>query len=66
MTVSKNRYADSVCKHDGETAERREQQLQRSMEVEIWPHTPAAAVGDRITNAEREEILGIGPRGYCE
>lgn len=34
------------------------------LETEIWPLIPEEALGEpRMTKAEREEILGIGPDG---
>ena len=47
-----------------ETAAEREARLLRFLETEIWPHIPPDVRGTRITKAEREEILGIGPEGY--
>jgi antitoxin VapB len=46
-----------------ETLEQREARLQRFMEDEIWALIPPDQLGERITKAEREEILGYGPQG---
>ncbi|MGH7867244.1 MAG: type II toxin-antitoxin system VapB family antitoxin [Candidatus Dormibacteraceae bacterium] len=37
--------------------------LQHLLETEIWPQVPAAILGNPITRAEREQILGYGPEG---
>jgi len=46
-----------------ETLEQREARLQRFMEDEIWALIPPDQLGEPITKAEREEILGYGPQG---
>jgi len=33
------------------------------LEKEVWPNLPAGQRGKRLTKAEEEEILGIGPEG---
>ena len=47
-----------------ETQEERAARIRRVLEEEIWPLVPEDVRGKRITKAEREEILGIGPEGY--
>jgi len=49
-----------------ELAERgsRGDRLRHWLETEVWPNLPPDVRGKRITKAEREEILGIGPDGY--
>ncbi len=47
-----------------ETIEERRERFQRFLEEEIWPHIPPEVRGKKMTKAEREEILGIGPEGY--
>ena len=37
----------------------------RFLEEKVWPNLPPEVRGKRITKAEREDILGIGPDGYC-
>jgi antitoxin VapB len=37
--------------------------LRRFLAEEAWPQIPAAALGEPITRAEREAILGYGPGG---
>jgi antitoxin VapB len=37
--------------------------LRRVLEREIWPAVPPARRGNRITKAEKEQILGYGPHG---
>ena len=44
------------------TAERR-QRILRLLERRIWPALPARERGRRLTRAEEDEILGLGPRG---
>jgi antitoxin VapB len=48
------------------TSQDRAKQLERFFETEIWPHVPASVRGKPVTKQEREEILGIGPKGYSE
>lgn len=47
-----------------ETTEERFQRLHAFLEQEVWPFLPEHIRGKRISKAEREEILGIGPEGY--
>lgn len=37
--------------------------LRRFLESEVWPQIPAELLGKSIARAEREAILGYGPRG---
>jgi len=38
-------------------------QVRRMLEEEIWPHVPPDVLGQPLTKAEREAILGYGPEG---
>lgn len=42
----------------------KKERLLRFLETELWPSVPADQLGKRLTKAEEEEILGIGPEGY--
>ncbi|HYN06329.1 MAG TPA: type II toxin-antitoxin system VapB family antitoxin [Vicinamibacterales bacterium] len=44
------------------TAERRQRVL-KLLERRIWPTLPARERGRRLTRAEEDEILGLGPKG---
>ena len=47
----------------------REEKYRRAVEYlqrEVWPHILPEFRGKTITKQEREEILGIGPKGYPE
>ena len=37
--------------------------LRRFLEREVWPQVPPAELGRRLTRAEEEAILGLGPDG---
>jgi antitoxin VapB len=37
--------------------------LRRLLSEEIWPQVPADVLGEPVSRAEREEILGYGPQG---
>jgi antitoxin VapB len=39
-------------------------ELVRFLREEIWPQLSPEERGRRLTKAEEEEILGIGPEGY--
>ena len=41
----------------------RRHRLQRFLESEIWCDVPEDFKGTRMTRAEEEEILGLGPEG---
>lgn len=41
----------------------RGERLRRLLEEEIWPQIPREILGQPISKAEREEILGYGPHG---
>lgn len=43
---------------------RRHGDLARFLETQIWPQLPEELRGKSISKAEREEILGYGPKGY--
>lgn len=44
----------------------RADQLERFFESEVWLHVPPAQRRKKMTKREREEILGIGQKGYSE
>lgn len=64
ILVSLRERRERLLHERRETREERAARLQRLLEEEIWPQIPAELRGRRITKAEREEILGIGPEGY--
>lgn len=39
------------------------EELYRVLSEEIWPQIPPRALGKPLSRAEREAILGYGPRG---
>lgn len=41
----------------------REARLVRFLEYEAWPQVPEEVLGQPVTRAERESILGYGPEG---
>lgn len=45
--------------------EKKYRELIEFLEREIWRYIPDDMRGKVISKAEREEILGIGPNGYC-
>jgi antitoxin VapB len=47
----------------GRVAEQREERLRRFLEEEVWPLLPADQLGQPLSKAEQEELLGIGPDG---
>jgi antitoxin VapB len=49
-------------KDDSSNAARRAE-LRKFLESEIWPQIPAEALGQSISRAEREAILGYGKEG---
>jgi antitoxin VapB len=42
---------------------RRGERLVRILEEEAWPQVPADVLGEPVTRADREGILGYGPDG---
>lgn len=51
-----------------EASESKEAKLARIMhflETEVWPNVKPEYRGKGMTKAEREEILGYGPDGFC-
>ena len=38
-------------------------EVQRFLEAEVWSQIPADLVGQRLSRAEEERILGFGPDG---
>ena len=43
--------------------QRRAERIDRFLQEEAWPQIPEAALGQPISKAEREAILGLGPEG---
>lgn len=41
----------------------RRARLRRFLETEAWPAVPPDQLGRRLTRAEEEELLGLGPEG---
>ena len=41
----------------------RRDELRRLLEDEVWPQVPARALGEPLSRAEREALLGYGPGG---
>jgi antitoxin VapB len=41
----------------------RADRIERFLEDEAWPQIPDTILGKRISKAEREAILGLGPEG---
>jgi antitoxin VapB len=41
----------------------RSERLTRFLEDEAWPQIPAEVLGQPVSRAERERILGYGPEG---
>lgn len=48
------------------SSEDRVRQITEYLEKEVWPKIPPEFRGKKMTKAEREAILGIGPGGYPE
>ena len=46
-----------------QSARSRREELERLLEVSIWPRVPADQLGTPISKREREEILGYGDEG---
>jgi len=44
-------------------SERRKERFMRFLRDEVWPQVPAEVRGQKISKAEREDILGYGPEG---
>ena len=45
------------------SVQQREERLTRFLEEEIWPLVPPDQLGNPVSKAEREEILGFGEYG---
>jgi antitoxin VapB len=45
------------------SVQQREERLTRFLEEEIWPLVPPDQLGNPVSKAEREEILGFGEHG---
>jgi len=57
LSERKERLARRVVRRD------RAAELQRFLEDEVWPQVPRDVLGQPVSKAEREEILGYGPDG---
>lgn len=55
--------AERRARLEGPSAEARRADLLRFLEDEIWPQIPRSEHNAKLTKADREEILGIGPDG---
>ena len=47
----------------GSPSDRRRGRVMQFLEQTVWPTLPAGELGRRLTQAEEDEILGIGPDG---
>jgi antitoxin VapB len=47
----------------GSASDRRRGRVMQFLEKTVWPTIPAGELGRRLTQAEEDEILGIGPDG---
>ena len=47
----------------GRTLEQRRHRVLKLLEKKVWPTIPENQWGRRLTRAEEDEILGIGPDG---
>ena len=58
------RYAlRQVLQAQSRLSVQREERLTRFLEEEIWPLVPPGQLGNPVSKAEREEILGFGEHG---
>jgi antitoxin VapB len=55
--------AERRARLEGPTVEARRAGLLRFLEDEIWPQIPRSERKVKLTKAEREELLGLGPDG---
>ena len=47
----------------GTASDRRRARVMRFLEKSVWPTLPEGEFGRRLTRAEEDEILGLGPDG---
>ena len=47
----------------GTASDQRRKRVLQFLEKKVWPTLPAGELGRRLTQAEEDEILGIGPDG---
>ena len=47
----------------GTASDRRRARVMQFLEKSVWPTLPEGELGRRLTRAEEDEILGIGPDG---
>jgi antitoxin VapB len=47
----------------GTASDHRRRRVLQFLEKKVWPTLPAGELGRRLTQAEEDEILGIGPDG---
>jgi antitoxin VapB len=47
----------------GTASDQRRKRVMRFLEKKVWPTLPKGELGRRLTQAEEDEILGIGPDG---
>ena len=47
----------------GRVSEQRRARVVQFLEKTVWPTLPEGELGRRLTRAEEEELLGIGPDG---
>lgn len=47
----------------GTASDQRRRRVMQFLEKKVWPTLPEGELGRRLTQAEEDEILGIGPAG---
>ena len=47
----------------GTASDQRRKRVMQFLEKKVWPTLPEGELGRRLTQAEEDEILGIGPDG---
>jgi len=47
----------------GTASDQRRRRVMQFLEKKVWPTLPEGELGRRLTQAEEDEILGIGPDG---
>jgi antitoxin VapB len=47
----------------GTASDQRRKRVMQFLEKKVWPTLPKGELGRRLTQAEEDEILGIGPDG---
>ena len=45
------------------SSDHRRERILRFLKKDVWPTLPKTQVGRRLSRAEQDDILGIGPRG---